>query len=409
MKITSLTTHLIHCPIPEERRVRSGAGLKFARQAALVEIETDEGLSGIGSCSFGSLSVDLFSVRTIVEHGFAPMLIGRDPGPIARLWDEAYYGIVTRTLGHRGMGVAIWSAIDTALWDIKGKAAGLPVHALLGGPTVDRVLTYASSIYWSEPAQAAATARAWVDEGFGAVKLKIGVDVERDMASLAAIRAEVGPKVDIMVDANQCYTVPVAIRVGRELDRLGVLFFEEPLPIDDVDGHARLARVIDTPLATGENHYTRWDFLPFVQQQALGYLQPDASRSGGLTEAKRIADLAAAHHLLAAPHTFSDAWTVISNAHLVAATTNAPILELDRTYNPLMTELVNEPVRPQDGCLPLPTAPGIGLTLNRDFAADHAYNGELAMTIGARPATGVQREELSDRAAETLIAGATAP
>jgi D-galactarolactone cycloisomerase len=403
VKITRLVTHLIHCPIPEEQRVRSGAGLKFARQAALVEVETDEGISGVGSCSFGSLSVDLYSVASIVEHGFAPLLVGRDPGPIAKLWDEAYYGIVTRTLGHRGMGVAIWSAIDTALWDLKGKALDRPLYELLGGPTVDRVLVYGSSIYWSEPEQAAATARAFLDDGFAAVKLKIGVDVERDMASLAAIRDEVGPRVDVMVDANQCYTVPVALRVGRELDRLGVLFFEEPLPIDDVDGHARLARAIDTPLASGENFYTRWDFLPFIQQQALGFVQPDASRSGGVTEAKRITDLAAAHHLLAAPHTFSDAYTVISNAHVLAATTNTPILECDHTFNPLMSELIHEPLRPTDGALPLPSGPGLGITLNRDFVADHPYRGELAMTIGARPSTGVHGEDLADRAAESLV------
>jgi L-alanine-DL-glutamate epimerase-like enolase superfamily enzyme len=170
MKITGLRTHLVHCPIPEEHRVRSGAGLKLARQAAFVEIETDEGVSGIGPASFGSASVDLFIVRSVIERAIGPMLIGRDPAAIEAIWNEIYYGVVTRVLGHRGMGVAVLSGVDCALWDIKGKAAGMPVYELLGGPSVERIRCYGSSIYWSPPEEAAATAREFLDEGFGAVK-----------------------------------------------------------------------------------------------------------------------------------------------------------------------------------------------------------------------------------------------
>ncbi len=399
MRISGLKTHLIHCPIPEEQRVRSGAGLKLARQAALVEIETDEGISGIGPCSFGSASVDLFVVRSLVEHAISPMLKGRSAAEIETLWNDIYYGIVTRVLGHRGMGVALLSAIDIALWDIKGKVAGLPVHALLGGPTMRRAPAYGSSIYWSTPAEAAATAREFLDEGFGAVKLKIGVDVGRDLGCLAAIRDEVGPDVDIMVDANQNYSAALALRVGRELEQYNVLFFEEPIPIDDVAGHRQLAEALDTRVATGENLYTRWDFLPFITERAVDVVQPDASRCGGISEAKRIADLAAAHHAYSAPHTFSDAFTVMANLHVMAATSNTIILELDRTYNPLMTELVAEAIRPVDGFVEVPTAPGLGLTLDREFVVAHRYNGELGISAGGRPAVGTAAEVLADRAA----------
>jgi D-galactarolactone cycloisomerase len=408
MKITRVTTHLVHCPIPESERVRSGAGLKLARQAALVEIETDEGLTGVGPCSFGSASVDLFAVKSVVERAIDPILQGRDPQAVEAIWNDVYYGVVLRVLGHRGMGVAILSGIDIALWDIKGKAAGLPVYALLGGPTMERVRAYGSSIYWSAPEEAARTARAFLDEGFGAVKMKVGVDVRQDLDSLAAIREEVGPDVDVMVDANQCYSADLAIKVGRELERYDVLFFEEPISIDDVAGHKHLADVLDVRIATGENMYTRWGFLPFVRDRAVDIVQPDASRCGGISESKRIVDLAAAFHGYAAPHTFSDAFTVMASLHVMAATTNTVILELDRTYNPLMSELVQErdAIRPTAGYVALPTAPGLGLTLDRDWMADHPYDGELGISAGGRPAVGLAAEVLADRAARGLVAPA---
>lgn len=287
MKITKITTHLIHCPIPEEHRVRSGAGLKLARQAALIEIETDEGVNGIGPCSFGSASVDLYAVESLVDRVIGPMLSGRDPRSLEAIWNDIYYGIVARVLGHRGMGVAILSAVDIALWDIAGKALDAPVYSLLGGPMSPRIRSYGSSIYWSKPDVAAATARAFLDEGFGAVKLKVGVDVRQDLESLAAIRDEVGPDIDIMVDANQCYTTPLALKVGRELERYDVLFFEEPLTPDDVAGHKHLADALDLRIATGENLYTRWGFLPFILDRAVDVVQPDASRCGGISEARK--------------------------------------------------------------------------------------------------------------------------
>src|SRR5215213_671287 len=132
-RIASIKTHIVHCPIPEHLRVRSGAGLKLARQSAFVEVTTDEGLAGIGPCSFGSASLDLTAAASMLDHAIAPMLIGEDAGAINYLWDKVYYGSITRVLGPRGIGVALLSGVDIALWDIKGKAAGLPIYELLGG------------------------------------------------------------------------------------------------------------------------------------------------------------------------------------------------------------------------------------------------------------------------------------
>lgn len=400
--ITRVTTHLVHCPIPEGARVRSGAGLKLARQAAFVEITTAAGLTGIGPCSFGSASLDLQAAASLLDHAIAPMLIGEDAGRIQYLWEKIYYGAVTRVLGPRGIGVALLSGVDIALWDLKGKELGAPLYELLGGAVNNPVPAYASSIYWLPPAEAARQARAYVDEGFRAVKMKVGLDYRNDVASLAAIREEVGTGVDLMVDANQCYSAHLALKVGRELERYDVLFFEEPLPTDDLEGHRFLAERLDVRIATGENMYTRYDFLPYISQRAVHVVQADASRTGGISEARKINELAAAHHLHAAPHTFSDVLTVAASLHLVAASPNAVILELDRTYNPLMTGLIQNPLHVHDGVVELPSGPGLGVEIDWNFVAAHPYHGQHGIGAGARPAFGGVTEVLLDRHAEAL-------
>ena len=402
MKITGIKTHLVHCPIPEEHRVRSGAGYKLARQAAFVEITTDEGISGYGPCSFGSVSLDLGSIATLIDSTYAPAVVGEDPHRVEHVWDKIYYGAITRVHGPRSVGVAMLSAVDIALWDLKGKALGIPVYELLGGAVRDPVPLYVSSVYWSPPEEAAAQARAFLDMGFKAFKVKVGLDVKNDIDSLHAIRDEVGYDVDMLVDANQCYTRHLALQVGRELEKLGVLFFEEPLPVDDVDGHRFLADKLDVRIATGENMYTRWDFMPFFSQGAIHVVQADASRCGGISEAKKIADIASGFHCHAVPHTFSDALTVVANLHVVAASANAPIMEYDRTYNPIQTELVTNPPAVHDSVIELPKGPGLGVEIDWDFVEAHPYTGEIGIGAGSRPAFGLVTEVIPDRSATSL-------
>lgn len=397
MKIISIETHLIHTEIPSDKQVTSGAGTKFARQAALVEVHTDEGISGVGPCSFGSASLDLQAVKSLVDNVFAPEIVGREAGQIERIWEHLYHGVILRVLGNRGMGLAILSGLDIALWDLKGKALGAPIHDLLGGAVVDRIHTYASSVYWGTPAAAAAEARSYVDQGYQGVKLKIGTTFENDLASAAAIREEVGPGIDLMIDANMSYSANLALRMGRELQDLDVLFFEEPLPIDDLEGHRRLTQCLDLRIATGENMYTRWAFRDFVDAGAIDILQPDPSRTGGISEVIKIAELAAVHHLLLAPHTFSDAFSLAASVHLCAARSTAFILEVDQTYNPLMAELVDRPMTVSNGAMPLPTRPGLGIELDRDFVADHPYNGERGIGAGFQPKVGLAHERAGVR------------
>ncbi len=402
MKITGVKTHIVDTVIPEEHRVRSGAGYKLRRQAAFVQIMTDEGISGVGPCSFGSASLDLGSVATLCDNTFADLLVGEDPHRIEYLWDKIYYGSIVRVHGVRSVGVAILSAIDIALWDIKGKALGMPIYQLLGGAFRNPVPVYVSSVYWDTPEGAAKQARAFLDRGFNAFKVKVGLDLRNDIESLHAIRDEVGRDVDMLVDANQCYTRHLALQVGRELEKLDVLLFEEPLPIDDVESHAFLADKLDVRIATGENMYTRWDFLRYLAANAVHVVQADASRVGGISEAKKIFDLASAFHMHAIPHTFSDALTTISSIHLVGASPSAPLCEYDGTYNEIQEGLVKNPPQVRGSAIELPIEPGLGVEIDWDFVADHPFSGEIAIGAGSRPAFGLAHEVIPDRTAISL-------
>jgi len=373
----------VEAPIPMTDQVISGAGHKLCREAALIEVRVDDGLSGIGPCSFGSVTLELTFVRTLVEGVFKPALLGQDPLATERIWRDIYYGHLVRTFGARGVGVAILSAIDIALWDLKGKSLGLPIYRLLGGPVREAMPAYASSIYWSSVEESINQAREFVRRGYKAVKVKVGSDFGADVDRVEAIAAVLGGA-NVMVDANLAYTRNMALRFGRELDRLGVSFFEEPISLDDVDGYGVLAKDLDTMIAVGENLYTRWGFLPYVDA-GVDVMQPDSSRCGGISEARRVADLATARNRLVAPHTFSDAFTLAANLHVALAIDAAFILEVDETFNPLMTSLVQSPIKVVDGQIVPPSTPGLGLELDRDWIVDHPYSGGPGTRPGVRP------------------------
>jgi D-galactarolactone cycloisomerase len=382
VKIESVTASPLHTEIPPDLRVESGAGLKLARQMVLVRITTDTGLVGYGSPSG---PYDLEVVRRIVEDVIGPLLVGEPLRDHARLWHQTYKGEVSRNLGNRGVGVAALSGVDMALWDLRGKAAGVPLHELLGGLYhPDGVRSYASSIYWAlTPEEAAAQARDWVDRGFTAVKLKVGREPRRDVDRVNAIREAIGDDADLLVDGNQSLSRSAALGMLPALEDAGVYWFEEPLDIDDVEGHALLRRAARAVrIATGENHYTVGAFQPFVQADAIDVLQADVSRAGGITEVREIASLARAHHLQWNPHTFNDILTVVANLHLVAASPHPAMFEWDVTYNELMTHLTSEPIEVVDGLLHPPSGPGLGVDIDEEFVAGHAWSGERSIGLG---------------------------
>lgn len=381
MKITDVRTHLIHTDIPVQSRVESGAGLKLARQMCLVQIETDEGITGFGSPSG---PYDLAALKRIIDGTIKPLLIGANPLDVERLWSRVYNGEVSRNAGHRSLGISALSGVDVALWDIRGKIANLPLYDLLGGSChPDGVPAYASSIYWDLPAEGAAEeATSWIDKGFGGVKLKVGRDLTRDIKNIAAIRDAIGDN-ELLVDANQSLDRIGANRLLAVLEEYRCYWFEEPISIDDIVGHHELCQARrQVRIATGENLYTRWSFNDFVREGAVDVLQADVTRAGGITEVKKIAELAACNHLTWNPHTFNDIITVAANLHLVASTAQTPMFEWDITYNSLMTDLADWQLDVVDGNVLPPTRPGLGLEFDMEWVAAHPWDGQPSIGRG---------------------------
>lgn len=382
MKITKVVAHPISTPIPEHLRVESGAGLKLNRQMVLVEISTDEGITGVGSPSG---PYDLAVLKRVIEDVIGPHLIGQDPLDIPYLWNRIFHGEVSRNLGHRSVGISALSGIDIALWDLKGRAFGQPIYQLLGGLYHrEGVRSYASSIYWDlTPEQAADELEGWVGGGFSAAKLKVGREPLRDAKNLRAMRDRVGDGVEILVDANQSLDRHGALGLLRVLDEVGCYWFEEPLSIDDIEGH-RILRSTNTPvrIATGENLYTRNSFDDYIRAGAIDVLQADASRAGGITEVRGIAETAASAHLAWNPHTFNDIITVAANLHLVASQPHVAMFEWDITHNDLMTKLGDYVLKLEDGRVLPPPGPGLGFEIDWDFVAAHEWHGEPAIGAG---------------------------
>jgi galactonate dehydratase len=330
----------------------------------LVELRTDTGLVGFGEtlarfapCAYADL----------VETALAPRLIGRDAGAIGANW-----ALMRRALSGRagGMLIEAMAGVDIALWDIAGKAAGLPVWRLLQGEARPRVPVYAASVGWGEDDGAAAEeARAYVARGFTSLKVKIGTPVAAACARVERIRAAVGEAVELTADSNWAYDLDGAITVGQALAANGYAWFEEPLRPEDEEGYRQLRARCAVPLAAGESNYTLDQAAPLVSDRTLSVLQPNITRSGGITETLRMARLAAAHDVAYAPHVgMSGIICEAASLHVAAAMPNTRIMECPCSANLFKSELADlapGATRAEAGMLAVPEGPGLGLTIDR--------------------------------------------
>jgi L-alanine-DL-glutamate epimerase-like enolase superfamily enzyme len=358
----------------------SAGGMQNARGSLLVEVETDAGITGIGEAGVGG-----GSAAHVVEHQLRPLLLGEDPLLIEGLWQKMFAR--TRQFGRRGIVMNALSGVDIALWDIAGKVARMPVYRLLGACR-DRVEAYASGGFYQEGKSAddlAGEAEGYRAQGFRGMKMKIGrnpstqthlrhlaansrlceVEPEEDIARVAAVRKALGPKAKLMVDANCAWSPAMAIEMGRALEPYRLYWIEEPVATDDIDGSARVAAALATPVAGYETEIGLYGFRELIARGAVDIVQPDLAWSGGFSECRRIAALAQAHHLMVAPHAFAGAVLLAASLHFAAATPNALALELDRNPNGLRDELLKEPFQiDADGAIPLPERPGLGIELD---------------------------------------------
>jgi galactonate dehydratase len=342
----------------------------LGRNHVFVKVETDQGIHGIGEAY--SCGPDRATVAAIDD--FKEWLVGQDPRNIEHLWAMMYN--FSRFPGGSVINAAI-SGIEQALWDIAGKAAGLPVYRLLGGKCREKVRVY-QGIGGAEPSQLAESARAVVEKyGYTAVKMSPhppGMHaasynaVTRAAGSrIAAVRDALGPDADIAVDIHaQFFEVRRAIRVARAIEPFQPFWLEEPIRPENVDAMAKLAAHVSVPLASGECNYTKFEFQPILQAQALDVVQPDICLCGGVLEMKKIAAMAEAHYVMVAPHNPMGPVANVVNTHFAASTPNFLILEYTPDDSAPRRDLVREPLAVQKGYLPIPQKPGWGIELNEE-------------------------------------------
>lgn len=376
MKITDVKTIRLRAEIPPAGQVFSRSGVRNSRSATLVQVDTDEGVSGIGSCSGNGELIEVIVARIL-----KPLVLGMDPTDVPAIWDKAYVRGGHKEFGTRGIGVVALSGIDIALWDITGKVRGLPIYRLLGGKRRDKVPVYATALYPEEPSKVAARALAFFEQGFHGVKIKVGFDLEQDIRIVRAVRQELGRDFVVMTDANQGYSLETAMKAAAAFADYGVFWLEEPLFVEDVEGHAALREKTKVPIAVGENLHTCYAFENFIVRGAVDFIQPDVARAGGITEIKKIAAFASRHEVPLSFHTWGDAIALAASVHLSAALQDCILMELDYTYNPLREELLTEPLRLENGYLTPPEKPGLGVEFDPEALRRFAYSGVEEITV----------------------------
>ena len=370
MKIVDVKAYPTSFRVPKEQQVSLGIGTMTKRDCVMVKVTTEDGLVGWGESHHARSPGSIGHLINTTLRGF---VVGMEATDTVGIWARIY----KFQLGSHGMGAATamaMSGIDQALWDIKGKAVGWPLYKLLGG-TAKPVPAYAGgiSLGYQAPDSLVAEAVPMVEAGYRALKLRIGDTVSADIARMTAIRRRFGDEVAILTDANTGYSVADARRVMPAMDELNIGWLEEPFPAHDHRSYAMAKGFGRTPLAAGENHYTRFEFHRVIEDGNITILQPDLSKSGGITEVQRIAAAASMWKLPVHPHSSMTGLNHAVSIHFLASIDNGGYFEADLSVaNKFRDELGSEPWRiGQDGCVRPLEKPGIGVEIDEKFLAAH--------------------------------------
>lgn len=366
MLITDVEALLLRQPGEIDAQAADGS-----QDALIVRIHTDEGITGIGEVdsmpTVAKAAIDAPPAHRIA-NGLRSLLIGEDPLEIGRLWDRMYEG--SMYFGRRGAVLHALSGLDIALWDIAGKAAGKPIHALLGGARRSKIKAYASTLMPDTPAEAAAVVEAQLAAGFHAVKLgygPLGRDADLDVALVKAAREAGGDDFDLMIDIGLTWpSAREGIERARRMAPYRPAWIEEPFLPDHHEKYAALARAIDIPLAAGEQEATLPDFERIIDRCGIEIVQPDVTRAGGITETLRIADLARRRGRRCVLHAWSTGIIKAASLHVLAAMQEAEYFEDCVQETELNQRLVAERFPVADGAVEVPTAPGLGITLDEE-------------------------------------------
>lgn len=369
MKITALDSFPLRAELAQPFMSGRGSWYK-ARTALVIRVSTDEGLAGWGE-AYGPIDVN----HALITKLLAPAVLGCDPYDAGLLWERMYARF--RDYDPQGALIASLGALDIAYWDLMGKAAGRPVHQLLGGARRTRFLPYATGLYFKSEdgdhvADAVEEACQYRELGFRAIKVKVALSPREEAVRVAAIRKEVGDGMELMADANHAYDAGGALRLGRELELQGFLWFEEPVLPDELDVYAELCRSLDIQVAGGENLYGAKAYAEAIRRRAMDILQPDLTAMGGITEVRKVVALAEAGGVRVIPHIWGTGVGTFAALQVMAALPDQPVtwrppplwMEYEQTDNPFRTQLLEQRLEIKDGWIDLPAGPGLGFSVD---------------------------------------------
>jgi L-alanine-DL-glutamate epimerase-like enolase superfamily enzyme len=370
MRITAIKAVPISYRVPEGQNVRLGIGRAVKRDAVLVKVMTDEGLVGWGEAHHGRCPG---AIAKLIDTTIAELVVGMDAMNVVGVWHRVYQ----MQLASHGMGYAAamaLSGLDLAIWDIRAKAAGWPLYRLLGG-TSKPIKAYAGgiSLGWQAPESLAEEAQGYIAQGYRAIKLRVGDNPRDDLARATAVRKAVGDRIDILVDANTGYVLDDVRRVMPGYDELKIGWLEEPFPAQDYRSYQTATSFGLTPLAAGENHFTRFEFTRLIEDRAVSFVQPDLSKTGGITETMRIAGMAHAWKLSFNPHTSATGINMAATINVLAAVDVPGYFEGDvAKHNPFRDEVGGVPYAiDSNGCVKPSEKVGLGVEINEAFITAH--------------------------------------
>jgi L-alanine-DL-glutamate epimerase-like enolase superfamily enzyme len=370
LTITGIKAYATSFPLPKDGNVRLGIGRAVKKDAVVVKVTTAGGLVGWGESHHARAPS---TIAKLVETTLSMLVVGEDAADVQGVWKKIY----GKQLASHGLGAGTamaMSGIDMALWDIRGKATGWPLYKLLGGRSKP-VKAYAGgiSLGFQPPDELIDEARKHLEAGYKAVKLRLGDNPKDDLARVRAVRKAFGDDLAILTDANIGYSVADARTVMPGLDECGVAWLEEPFPAHDYRSYREAKAFGRVPLAAGENHYTRFEFSRLIDEGVVTILQPDLSKTGGVTEVMKIAAMASAHKLPVHPHTSMTGLNMAASIHVLAALDDPGYFEGDVSRNNLFRDVkVSEPYRVDaEGCVRPLEGPGLGLEVDEDFLIRH--------------------------------------
>ena len=374
MKITKVEPLLLSYKYtPDEQWGWSGGEVKVWH-TSLVRVWTDEGMYGLGEMGTGHYIPE--AAKAICEF-LEKTLVGSDPFEINVLFERMYK--LGANWGRRGIAMGVISGIENALWDLKGKALGVPVHSLLGGKFRNTIRTYASGGMEQPIDSLIREVNSYLERGFTAVKIRGGYNAKRDIEKVKALRDALGYDFDLALDCGQGYvpfawSAKEAIGVVKGLEEYKLMFIEEPCRTDELAVYSRVrAESGTTPIAGGENGCSIFEYKALIDNGCVDIIQPDVTHAGGIGEVKKAAEYAALNGITVAPHVFRSGASFAAHLHLLSAIPNALICEYQQVTNPLREELLNQPIKMVNGEIVIPDEPGLGIHIDDEIIEKYAY------------------------------------